>query len=107
LNEDDLSEPKALGTWTRAEDYVLSLAHRRTARRAREAGPRTQPEAPRFLLSTLPFLLLIAAVALIAVVIIVAAWPGNRAPPRAAQPQEREVGTAPKGWFEEAKREFH
>jgi len=55
----------------------------------------------------LPFLLLIGAVTLLAAAIIIAAWPGNRPAPRAPQVEQREVGTAPSGWFEEAKREFH
>ena len=107
MNDDDLSAPKVLGTWTRAEDYVRALAQRRTARRGRAPQPRTQPEVPRFSLSTLPFLLLIGAVTLLAAAIIVAAWPGNNPPPRDPQKEQHELGTAPKGWFDEAKREFH
>jgi len=107
LNDDDLSARNASSSWTRAEDYVRSLALRRTARRGRAPRGRTQPEAPRFSLSTLPFLLLIGAVALLAVAIIVAAWPGRPKPARPPQDEQRELGTAPSGWFEEAKREFH
>ena len=85
------------------------MARRRTARKAREAKrPRTEPEAPRFLLSTLPFLVLMAALMVITVGIAAAAWPGGySAPPAAPQLAERQQGTAPKGWFDEARKEFH
>ncbi|MFL6752437.1 MAG: hypothetical protein ACJ8D5_00045 [Sphingomicrobium sp.] len=93
--------------WTRPEDYLAAMARRRTARRAREPKPpRTQPESPRMLLSTIPMLALLGALAVLAVAIMVAAFPGS-------QPQQRirtaghELGTAEKGWFEEAKKEFH
>ena len=42
--------------WTRPGDYVEALARKRTARRRRAAKGRTEPEVPRLLLSTLPFL---------------------------------------------------
>ncbi len=93
-------------SWTRPEDYFTAMARRRTERKKREPKlSRTQPEAPRLLLSTLPFLALIAALAVLAVAIIITAWPGNHAPfkPRPAAHQQ---GYAPKGWFEEAKREM-
>ena len=49
--------------WTRPDEYIGALARRRTARRSRgdKIRPRTQPEAPRFALSTLPFLVLFGA----------------------------------------------
>ena len=93
-------------SWTRLDDYLASLARRRTARRSRTPGPRTEPEAPHFLLSTLPFLALIAGLAVMSVAIAIAAWPVR--PPTAAhaKPPARELGTAPKGWFQEAQKEF-
>ena len=105
MKDEELSTTRA-GAWTRAEDYVLALAQRRTARRSRRIGQRTQPETPLFSLSTLPFLILIGAVTLLAAAIIVTAWPVNR-PPREKPPQANEIGTASKGWFDEARREFH
>jgi hypothetical protein len=97
----------AAETWTRVEDYFIALARRRAARRSRTPKPRTEPEAPRFLLSTLPFLTLIAGLAVLAVAIAIAAWPGGQPELRnQAQPQPREIGTAPKGWFQEAQKEF-
>lgn len=99
----------AKDSWTRAEDYFASMARRRTARRSRTAEtPRTTPEAPRFLLSTLPVIALIAGLAMLSIAIAVDAWPGlQQAQPAKAKPEPRELGTAPKGWFEEAKKEFH
>jgi hypothetical protein len=104
-NKGDLAQPNVGPLWTRPEDYLSALARRRTARRAREPRPRTQPEAPRMLLSTIPFLALIGALAVLAVSIMVVAWPGGqpRPQPRVAQ---HELGTAERGWFEEAKKEF-
>jgi hypothetical protein len=93
--------------WTRADDYVAALARRRSARRGREVRRRTQPEAPRFSLSTLPFVALLAALAILAVAIAVAAFPGSQPQPRSAQPAERQQGVAPRGWFQEAQRDFH
>jgi hypothetical protein len=68
--------------------------------------PRTQPEAPRFSLSTLPFLVLFGALLLIAVGIIIAAWPGGGGEPRPAS-ASHQLGTAEKGWFQEAQKQFH
>ena len=96
--------------WTRPEEYVEALARRRTARHSRgeKMRPRTQPEAPRFSLSTLPFLVLFGALLLIAVGIMIAAWPGGHSQPnRSQQVASRELGKAEKGWFQEAQKEFH
>jgi hypothetical protein len=42
------------------------------------------------------------------VAIMVAAWPGSQPQPRAkAQLAQHEPGTAPKGWFQEAQKQFH
>jgi len=101
----DLACPKP-GAWTRPEDYFVALARRRTARRSREPKLRTQPETPRFLLSTLPFLLLFVALAVITVDIVVMAWPGSQPQPK-SQLAEHEQGVAAKGWFQKAQKEFH
>jgi hypothetical protein len=57
------------------------------------------------LLSTLPFLALLAAMAVLTVAIMVIAWPGSQPviQPRAAL---HEQGVAARGWFQEAKKEF-
>jgi hypothetical protein len=91
--------------WVRVEDYFVSLARRRTARRSRTPEPRTEPEAPRFLLSTLPFLTLIGGLAVLSVAIAITAWP-VRQTPQLSKPAPHELGTAPKGWFQEAQKEF-
>jgi hypothetical protein len=98
--------PPAEQNWTRPEVYFEALARRRTARRKREpgAGARTQPESPRLLLSTFPFIALIAALGLLTIAIMVAAWPGR--PQRQPPPPQHEQGVASKGWFQEAEREF-
>jgi anti-sigma factor RsiW len=97
--------PPEPSRWTRADDYLGAMARRRTARRQREPGPRTQPETPRLLLSTIPFLALIAALAILAVAIMIVAWPGSQPQPRQAS-VAREQGVAAKGWFQDAEREF-
>ena len=106
MAKDRLAEPETERKWTRAEDYFAALARLRTARRARTEKPRTEPESPRILLSTLPFLALIAGLAVLAVAIMIAAWPGAQPQPR-NKAAEHEQGVAPKGWLEEAERDFH
>ena len=90
--------------WTKIEDYLAPLVRR--SRQRRRVKQRTQPEAPRLLLSTLPFLALLAALAVLAVAIMIAAWPGAQ-PQSQRRPQQHEQGYAPKGWFQEAQKEFH
>jgi hypothetical protein len=99
-----LLAPPPAPRWTRIDDYVLALARLRSVRRRHPARPRSQPEEPRLLLSTLPFLVLTVALGLLALAIIVAAWPGRERPhPRA---ETAEPGTAPPDWFDKAKREM-
>lgn len=93
-------------SWTRVDDYFESMARRRTARRARGPRPRTEPEVPRFSLSTLPFLILIGGLAVLAVAIAISAWPGSQPRPQAHAARHQQ-GVAPKGWFQDAQREFH
>ena len=103
-NKGELAPPE-FQRWTRADDYLGALARRRTARRKREDRVRTQPESPRLLLSTIPFLALIAALAILAVGIMVIAWPGTH-PMHAQSQAERERGVAPKGWLQKADKEY-
>lgn len=95
------------GRWTRAEDYLGAMARKRSFRRSRRAGSRTEPESPRLLLSTLPFLALLASLAVITVGVIIAAVPGSQPALKAPQVAAMEVGVAPKGWFDEAEKQFH
>jgi hypothetical protein len=103
-DESDLA-PVKVRSWTRIDDYFESLARRRAARRAREFRPRTEPESPRFVLSTLPFLALFIGLAVLAIGIAIAAWPGSQPPPK-PQAEKHEPGVAPKGWFQEAQKEM-
>ena len=94
------------GAWTRPDDYLGVFARRRTARRARERNTRTQPESPRALLSTVPFLLLLGLLAILAVAIMVMAFPGAQPRPAAKPPASQERGVASRGWFQEAQKEM-
>jgi hypothetical protein len=102
--KEEFASSESLG-WTRAEGYLVAMARRRTERRKRELRTRTQPENPRLLLSTLPFLALIAAMALLAVGIMILAFPGAQPRPR-PHAAEHQQGVAARGWFQEAKKEF-
>lgn len=100
----DRTAPKQRG-WLRVEDYFEALARRRTARHQREpARRRTQPEDPRLLLSTLPFLALISALIVLVVGIAWLARPGREPIRQAPSAEQREPGTAPPGWIERSKR---
>ena len=101
-----LSAP-ASRKWTRPDDYVEGLVRRHNARRAERRRPRrTEPEAPRLLLSTVPFVALLAALGMLSVAIMIAAWPWSQPRPRPQQPVEHERGVAAKGWFQEAQKEM-
>jgi len=93
--------------WTRADDYVEAMARKRSFRRGRRQSDRTQPEAPRMLLSTLPFLALLALLGVLAVAIMVLAFPGAQPQQKPQQVAQKEQGVASKGWFQEAQRDFH
>lgn len=109
MSKPDLAPPAApppAQRWTHIDEYLGGLARRRTARRSRQPGPRTQPEAPLLLLSTLPFAALMSFFAMLIVVFAVAAWPGPQRdvkPPRTAAFQH---GTAAPGWLDEARKEM-
>ena len=99
-------------SWTRIDTYVRALNRRRLVIRGRRqsARPARDPEPPRLLLGTLPFLLLSGALAIVAGAVIVIAKPGAVRSAATAGAVERvpphELGTAPPGWFEDAKKEF-
>jgi len=106
VDEKGETTPVKVRSWTRVDDYFESLARRRTARRAREPVTRTEPDAPRFGLSTLPFVALFIGLAIIAIGIAVSAWPGSQPQP-GQWVTKHEKGYAPKGWFQEAQKEMH
>ena len=93
--------------WTRPDDYVGAMARKRSFRRAREPKPRTQPERPRLLLSTVPFLALLSLLAVLAVAIMIIAFPGSQPQVREPAPAAKEQGVAQRGWFQEAQKEMH
>ncbi|HEY4070917.1 MAG TPA: hypothetical protein VGM04_05100 [Sphingomicrobium sp.] len=95
------------GRWTRPEDYLGAMARKRAFRRARRAKERTEPESPRLFLSTVPFIALIALIGFLGVAIMFAAFPGSQPQHRPPEPVQKVVGVAPKGWFQEAQKEFH
>ena len=105
-SKEELAPAQPARLWTRPDAYVEALVRRHSARRHREPRPRTQPETPRLLLSTVPFLVLIAALGMLAVAIMIAAYPGAQPPVRVQAPQD-EQGMAAKGWFQEAQKDFH
>jgi hypothetical protein len=96
------------GRWTRSEDYIEAMARKRSYRRERDQRrERTEPVAPRMMLSTVPFLALLALLGVLAVAIMVLAFPGSQPQQAAPQAAQKERGVAPRGWFQEAQREFH
>ncbi len=107
MKNPDLAEPQSGRAWTRIEDYLapwfLRVRHRRESR----LKPRTEPEEPRFLVSTLPFLLLFAGLIVMAIAIALLAFPGAQPQHKPPPPARHEIGTAPKGWFQKAEKEFH
>ena len=90
--------------WERIDNYLVGLARTRRSQRQRRLKPRSEPEAPRALLSTVPFVTLIIALGVMAFAIIVSAWPGRERQRATPQPQERELGRAPPGWIDRADR---
>jgi len=93
--------------WTRADDYVAAMARKRTARKLNRPEIRNHLESPRLLLSTLPFLALLGLLAVLAIAIMIAAFPGNQPQQKPNQAASREQGVAAKGWFQEAQRDMH
>jgi anti-sigma factor RsiW len=95
------------GRWTRPEDYLGAMARKRTYRRKQPRRARTEPETPRLLLSTVPFLALFALLGVLALGIMIAAFPGFQPQAKAPQLAPREQGVATRGWFQEAQKDFH
>ena len=93
--------------WTKPEDYLGAMARKRSFRRARREQPRTEPDRPRLLLSTVPFFALIAFLAVLAVAIMILAFPGSQPITKAKVIAAKEQGVAERGWFEEAQKEMH
>lgn len=90
--------------WTRPEDYWPPRRPARSGKparsRRRRAGDQGDPlDQPRLLLTAIPYVVLMVCLAVLAIAIMFAAWPGRRAITEPVQPATAEVGTAPKGWI--------
>jgi hypothetical protein len=101
-----LANPEPEGAWTRPETYVEALVRTRSFRRAHRETPRTQPERPRLMLSTIPFLVLLVLLAVLAIAIMIIAFPGSQ-PIQKPRLAVHEQGVARPGWFQEAQKEMH
>ena len=91
--------------WVRIDAYLDGLLQRRIARRSHRMASRSEPEAPRAILSTWPFLALLAVLGLLIVAFAVTAFPPSQ-PKFEPAKAKKELGTAAPGWFEEAKKQF-
>ena len=108
MKKDGLDErTKPAGGWTGVENYLVALARRRTARHKREGRPgsRMDPDEPRNIVGTIPFIIMMGAFLLLFVAIASLAWPSHER--SAAKKAEREIGTAPPGWLEKAEQEMN
>lgn len=93
--------------WTKPDAYLSAMARKRSFRRARRERLRTQPERPRLLLSTVPFFALIGLLGVLAVAIMILAFPGSQPLAKPKQVAAKEQGVAQRGWFQEAQKEMH
>lgn len=105
--KEQVASPSPGSSWTRPDPYLGALARKRTFRRRQADRQRTQPERPRLLLSTFPFLALIGLLAILAVAIMILAFPGTQPQQKARELAQKEQGVAPRGWFQEAQKEMH
>lgn len=95
------------GRWTRPEDYLGALARKRSFRQRWRRSEGGEAEFSRLMLSTVPFVALLSLLGVLAVAIMVTAFPGSQPLVKAPELPPREQGVAQKGWFQEAQREFH
>jgi len=102
-----VASPAPDASWTRPEAYIGALARKRSFRKACEKKRITQSAAQRAWLSTVPFAALLAVLAVLAVAIMLVAFPGNQPSLKERQAAPREQGVAPRGWFQEAQKQFH
>lgn len=86
--------------WTRIDDYVVPMRWRSAAHRRRRKAVGHEAPPERLLLGMVPFMALILGLAVIAVAVFIAAWPGGHDRPQAEQAPAGEVGTAPPGWID-------
>ena len=90
--------------WTRPEDYWPPLRLRRRGPaplsdfKPAGSGDRRQS---RPMLEVVPYALLMLSLAVLALAIIILAWPGRSARTPRTEPAAAEIGTAPKGWIDQ------
>jgi hypothetical protein len=94
--------------WTRPEDYWPPRRLRRTGRSApvrfQQIVQEQGREQSRPLLDVVPFAALLVGLAVLAIAIMALAWPVREAaqPTPKREPIEVEIGTARKGWIDDA-----
>jgi len=90
-------------SWTRAEDYLPPRRSRAIPGRQLTARPAQVDENAhgqgRPLLGIVPFALLMFGLAVMAIAIAVAAWPGRRATTASQPAAAAQSGTAAPGWL--------
>lgn len=106
-DKEQLASPASGSSWTRADAYVEAMARKRSFRRRHGERSRTQPERPRMFLSTVPFLAVLGLLAILAIAIMILAFPGTQPLQKARQIAQKEEGVAQPGWFQEAQKEMH
>jgi hypothetical protein len=92
--------------WTRADDYMAAMARKRTARRNRayKDGGEWHSEHPA--IRVWPFMILVVLLGVLGVSIMVLAFPGSQPQHKPPAPAQHELGTADRGWFQQAQKEF-
>ena len=106
MEREGLTESPA-GRWTRPEDYLGALARKRSFRQRWRPSENVEAETSRLLLSTVPFVALLSLLGILAVGIMVLAFPGSQPQVKPPPLPQHELGVAQKGWLQEAEREFH
>lgn len=107
MDDKRLARTHSTRGWTQPDEYVAALARKRTARKSRRPDPKNQHEASRFPIHMLPFVALMLMFAILVIATVLIAFPGNPPTPKPRQLAGHEKGYAPKGWLEEAERQFH
>jgi hypothetical protein len=105
--KEQVASPAPRAVWTRPDAYMGAMARKRSFRRRHKDRQRTEPERPRLLLSTVPFLALIGLLAVLAVAIMIIAFPATQPRQAPRQLAAKELGVADRGWFQEAEKEMH
>jgi len=85
--------------WTRAEDYLPNRRRRRPLPRTDLMDRTEAASQARPLLGIIPFMLLMLALGVMAVSIMIAAFPGQARPTAKPRPAVQEQGTAAPGWL--------